>query len=256
MDDYGFPGPATPPGTSAYYVIRFAPLSQQDALVALFGWRRELIRIGTALSEPALARIKLQWWREEIERAAAGKAQHPLARRLATAMAARALPVEPLDAMAEAAEADLRGETPQSLAALDAHCDQAGGAFGELLARATGEDPALGRRLGTAARRVEVLRDLGADLRRSRCRLPHAELARAGLAADRLLQAENRAALAPLLARLAAEARLDGRHPGPAGRWYALRRALLDEVARDPAAVLDGHVALTPLRKLWIAWRG
>ena len=256
MADYGFPGPAAPPGTSAYYVVRFAPRPQQDALVALFGWRRELIRIGSTLSDPALARIKLSWWREELARAAADGAQHPLARRLAAAMAAHALPVDRLDAMAEATDADLRGETPATLEALRAHCELAGGAFGELLARAAGEDPALGRRLGAAGRFVEILRDLGADLRRSRCRLPRAELARAGLTADRLRHADSRAALAPLLASLAAGARVDGRHTGPAGRWHALRRALLDEVARNPAAVLDGHVALTPLRKLWIAWRG
>jgi phytoene synthase len=255
MDDHGFPGPAAPPGTSAYYVIRLAPSAQQDALVALFGWRHELIRIATALSEPALARIKLQWWREELERAVVGEAQHPFARRLAAVMTAHALPVDRLDAMAEAADADLRGEAPETLEALRAHCELAGGTFGELLARAAGDDPALGRRLGATVRFVEVLRDLGADLRRSRCRLPRAELTRAGLTADRLLHADSRDALAPLLSRLAAGARIDGRHTGPAGRWHALRRALLDEVARDPAAVLDGHVALTPLRKLWIAWR-
>jgi len=37
MDDYGVPSPAAPAGSSAYYVIRFAPAEQQATLAALFG---------------------------------------------------------------------------------------------------------------------------------------------------------------------------------------------------------------------------
>jgi phytoene synthase len=35
----------------------------------------------------------------------------------------------------------------------------------------------------------------------------------------------------------------------------AIYRTLLDEIARDGYRVLDHRTALTPLRKLWIAWR-
>jgi phytoene synthase len=35
----------------------------------------------------------------------------------------------------------------------------------------------------------------------------------------------------------------------------AIYRTLLDEIARDGYRVLDRRVALTPLRKLWIATR-
>ena len=35
----------------------------------------------------------------------------------------------------------------------------------------------------------------------------------------------------------------------------AIYRTLLDEIVRDDFAVLDHRVALTPLRKLWIAWK-
>jgi phytoene synthase len=35
----------------------------------------------------------------------------------------------------------------------------------------------------------------------------------------------------------------------------AIYRTLLDEIARDGYRVLDRRLALTPLRKLWIAWR-
>ena len=35
----------------------------------------------------------------------------------------------------------------------------------------------------------------------------------------------------------------------------AIYSALLDEIERDGYRVLDRRIALTPLRKLWIAWR-
>jgi phytoene synthase len=35
----------------------------------------------------------------------------------------------------------------------------------------------------------------------------------------------------------------------------AIYRALLDEIAGDNYRVLDQRTALTPIRKLWIAWR-
>ena len=35
----------------------------------------------------------------------------------------------------------------------------------------------------------------------------------------------------------------------------AIYRALLDEISRDQFPVLDQRIALTPLRKLWIAWK-
>ncbi len=35
----------------------------------------------------------------------------------------------------------------------------------------------------------------------------------------------------------------------------AIYRALLDEIVRDRFQVLKQRTALTPVRKLWIAWR-
>jgi phytoene synthase len=257
MDDYGLPGPAAPLGSSAYYVVRFASPEDQPALIALFGWRRELIRIATHVSDAGLARIKLQWWREELERAAAGTAQHPLARRLGEAMRDRGLPAATLDAMAEATDEDLRGDAPWSREDLLAHCARGGGSFGELLALIGEASPEAGRELGTAARLAEIVRDLGGELRRERCRLPRADLQAAGLTPqlDGLRDSASTEPLRRLLGELATLARIDRPRAGAASRWYALRRALLDEVARGGFDVLDAKTSITPLRKLWVAWR-
>jgi phytoene synthase len=252
MDDLG---EAAPPGTSAYYVIRFAPAAQRPVLAALFGWRHELIRAATRTSDPGVARAKLHWWREELQRAVAGAGQHPLARPLGEAVRAHALPTAAFDAMIDAAAEDARRTGCASVEALLAYCDRSGGSFGELLARIGGTDPSEGRRLGSAARLVEVLRDLGGDLRRAHCRLPQAEMDRAGLREDQLLDRGNAAAVRDLLPAFGDLARVEGRLSGPAGRWYRLRRLLLDELQAGGWEVLDAKVSITPLRKLWLAWR-
>jgi phytoene synthase len=35
----------------------------------------------------------------------------------------------------------------------------------------------------------------------------------------------------------------------------AIYRAILDEIERDGFRVLDHKISLTPLRKLWLAWK-
>ena len=47
----------------------------------------------------------------------------------------------------------------------------------------------------------------------------------------------------------------DRRAQRPGLIMAAIYRALLDEIERDGYRVLDHRIALTPLRKLWIAWK-
>jgi phytoene synthase len=61
-------------------------------------------------------------------------------------------------------------------------------------------------------------------------------------------QATYRAALALLPAA-------DRRAQRPGLIMAAIYRTLLDEIARERGHVLHQRIALTPLRKLWIAWK-
>jgi phytoene synthase len=47
----------------------------------------------------------------------------------------------------------------------------------------------------------------------------------------------------------------DRRAQKPGLMMASIYRTLLEEIARDPHAVLDHRVSLTPLRKLWLAWK-
>ena len=63
----------------------FAPPEKRDALLTLYAFNHELARAREAVSEPPLALIRLQWWREVVEGA---RRRHEVAEPLAAAIEA------------------------------------------------------------------------------------------------------------------------------------------------------------------------
>ncbi|HET9470005.1 MAG TPA: squalene/phytoene synthase family protein, partial [Usitatibacter sp.] len=114
---------------------------------------------------------------------------------------------------------------------------------------------------------TNIIRDVGEDARRERVYIPQEDLARFGLAAEDILARRDDARFQALMAFQAdraigyygrAYARLapeDRRNQRPGLVMAAIYRALLEEIRRDGYRVLDRRIALTPLRKLWIAWK-
>jgi phytoene synthase len=263
---YCFPNRVTPPGSAAYYCIRFGARENRPELALLFAWRAEIRRIQGRAGDPGVARLKLDWWRRELEAGRAGQARHPLAQALTTPLQLHRLPLQPFFQLLDAAETDVLARTIAEDEELWTHCRRTGGAFSELLTRVAGGaerrllDQA--RAMGAYTRLTEIVTELGADLRRERCYLPEERLARHRLSAAQLSAGEHPAALAPLLAELARDAgrllpdeRTRSPTLGPAAALSALGRATLQETARAGFPVLESRVSLTPLRRLWISWR-
>jgi phytoene synthase len=206
-------------------------------------------------SDPGVAQLKLQWWREEIERAYGGEAQHPLVRALTGVIRQHDLPAAPFLAMIDAAEAQVLRESPANLADLDRQGEQEQGALFELLARYHGMHSPKPlerlRRQGAHCTQVYLIRDFGALLRRNYNPLP-ADLRQAGDStcdhqqALRHIAGHARAGLAQSLP--------PGTPPAVAVRT-AILAALLETLGRANFAVLDTRIGLSPLRKLWIGWR-
>ena len=263
MDDerWSFPNRATPPGSSAYYSIRIAPAARRDALAALFGWRDRVRAVLDEVSDPGVARLKLDWWREEIERTLAGRPGHPVSHALASTTSG--LPPEPFHAIAEQTEAELRGQRNADLDAQRRAAERDLGALFELILRLEGSvEPSRldqAREAGAWCWLVRRWRDGGALLRRDREVIPDQPLEAIGLSQAKLADPGQRHRLPGLLTELAPK--LQQRRPGTAGLPRVLRTqvsihaALLDELARDGFPVVDQRIGLTPLRKLWLAWQ-
>jgi len=69
-------------GSSFYYSFLFLPTEQRRAIVALYAFCREVDDVVDRVGDPGVARAKLEWWREEIERLYAGRPLHPVTRAL------------------------------------------------------------------------------------------------------------------------------------------------------------------------------
>jgi len=265
-EQWRFPNRATPPGSSAYYSVRFAPAARRDHLAALLAWRHQVRAILHEVSDPGVARLKLQWWREELGRTFAGEPRHPLSQVLAPLLDARRLAPEPFRRIAERVEAEILRRQPADEAELTAACEDDLGALFELLAACEGaeerESLAAARRLGGFCTRVYLIRDSGALARQGRAPLPADRLRALGLSQQALTQAHHRERLPELLAPAAAAARAaqDATEQAPRlpvtlrirGRILA---ALLGELERADLDLAEQRIGLTPVRKLWLAWR-
>jgi phytoene synthase len=120
-----------------WLTAQLAPAPERGALIALYALNVELSRIPETVREPMAGLIRLQWWREGLERAAAGAAvpDHPVLNGIAPLAASGLLPPAALAAALDARESELQDTTPADLAAFEATCRSTGGTLCRLAAR-------------------------------------------------------------------------------------------------------------------------
>lgn len=239
-------------GSGRYYLARLARPEHRAASAAALRFAAELEHSVARCNDPGATRLKLDWWRKELAQAA--PSHHPLARQLAP-LADDPAGLAALRAMLDAAEADVLRQRPTTCDAFVAHCQQAG-RLAELLclAAATPCDPGP---LGSYAVAVNRIQRLGRALLRGHNPLPM-DL---DLPSDprqwspAALADACQALLTPL--RESAELALADRAAAsrPARRWAALARARHRLLAREGYPVRDRFVDITPIARLWTAWR-
>ena len=258
-------------GSSFYYSFLFLPPERRRAITALYAYCREVDDVVDEMQDAGVAQAKLAWWAEEVARLFAGKPQHPVARALAPHVVPFGIRRDSLLLVLEGMAMDLRQNRYLDYPSLDRYCHRVAGVVGEMSAGIFGvtDERTLeyARSLGLALQLTNILRDVGEDARRGRVYLPLEDLQRHGvrvadLIAGRyvegylpLMQFEAQRARAAYARALAALPAADRRAQRPGLIMGAIYATLLDEIERDGFRVLHQRVALTPLRKLWIAWR-
>jgi len=258
-------------GSSFYYSFLFLPPEQRRAIIALYAFCREVDDAVDEAADPAVARAKLTWWRGELHAVFDGNAQHPVARALAPVVRAYRVAESQLTQIVDGVEMDLDYNRYPDFATLEVYCHRVAGVVGLLAAGIFGyTQPATldyARTLGLALQLTNIIRDVGEDVRRNRIYLPLDELARFGLSSTDIIEHREDERFERLMAFQIARARAyhdralallpqaDRRAQRAGLVMAAIYRALLEEIASLRGRTLNQSVALTPLRKLWIAWR-
>jgi phytoene synthase len=194
-----------------------------------------------------------------------------VSRALAPALAPYGITAGRLNEVVDGVEMDLTQTRYLDFAALERYCHRVAGVVGMLAAGIFGYRDArtleYARLLGTAFQLTNIIRDVGEDARRNRIYLPIEDLQRFGVSAADVLQARHSEAFAALMAFQAARARdwyaramamlpdEDRRAQRPGLIMAAIYRTLLKEIERDGFQVLRQRTSLTPVRKLWVAWK-
>ncbi len=257
-----------------YLASLFAPRRQRPALWILLAFNIEIARIREIVSEPAIGQIRLQWWREVLEAAAAGAPvrQHEVAVPLTAALRAGGLDTALLQALIDGRERDLDDAPMADEAALADYAGRTGGVLAEAMAVAAengrASEPArqVARALGTGWALAGILRAAGFHAAQGRQLLPQSALA-AGAAGPRdLLERRATPGVRAAAGTVAAMARdrlaAAGRTGGPADRLLVLKpvaAAQLDRLERggfDPFAAPDrlapAHILALMLGARWL----
>ena len=258
-------------GSSFYYSFLFLPAEKRRAIMALYAFCREVGDIADEVQDTSVARFKLAWWRTEIANVFAGNPQHPIGKALLPAVRQLDLNADRFNEIIDGMEMDLSYHRYPDFKTLELYCYRVAAVVGQLSAIIFGHTDNQTLRyahdLGMAFQLTNIIRNVGEDARRNRIYLPQDELRRFDVSVADVLngvQSDNFRELMTFQAERAktfytrafAELPAADRKTQRAGLiMAAIYRTLLDEIERDGFKVLNQRVALTPLRKLWIAWK-
>ena len=258
-------------GSSFYYSFLFLPPNRRRAITALYAYCREVDDVVDECQDAQIAATKLAWWRVELDRLYAGRPEHPVTQALLPVLKEFSLPQEQLLEIIDGMEMDLQQTRYLDFKALSLYCYRVASVVGLLAAEIFGfKDRATQKYahdLGMAFQLTNIIRDVGEDARRGRVYLPIDELQRFNVPVADILNSrysDNFKALMEFQIEraeqyyaqaMSALPAIDRKSQRPGLVMAAIYRTLLDEIKRDGCQVMNQRTSLTPIRKLWIAWR-
>jgi phytoene synthase len=258
-------------GSSFYYAFLFLPPDKRAAITAFYAFCREVDDVVDEMTDPSVAATKLQWWRSEVTQAFAGNPSHPVMHALMPLVAHFSVEAQHLLSVIEGCQMDLSQTRYLDYAGLQRYCHLVAGVVGEVAARIFGQTQAsttaYAHALGQALQLTNILRDVGEDARRGRIYLPMNEMQRFGVTAQDILNSRYSERFTALMQFQAQRAQglydqalallpaADRRTQKPGLMMASIYRSLLREIENENFAVLHQRISLTPLRKLWLAWK-
>ena len=258
-------------GSSFYYAFLFLPKPRRIAITAFYAFCREVDDVVDDSVDLGVAGTKLAWWQAEVARSFAGQPSHPVMQALMPLAGSFKIEQRHLLAVIEGCQMDLVQTRYLDYPALQRYCHLVAGVVGEVAARIFGQTQAqttvYAHKLGQALQLTNIIRDVGEDALRGRIYLPLSELQQFEVKTHEILKRSYSERFTALMRFQAQRAQslydeayallplAERRTQKPGLMMAAIYRALLTEIERDNFQVLHQRVSLTPLRKLWLAWK-
>lgn len=252
-----------------YLACLLMPEALRRDMAALYLFNAEIARIRDLVREPLPGEIRLQWWRDLLEKDEPGEAG-PLAAALFDVIHRHRLPRTVLSAMCDARIFDLYDDPMQSRNDFEGYAGETASALIQLglmmavPAQAQGHAEAAGH-AGVAQAVAGSLLLMPRHAARGQVYLPLDMLSAAGLARTTFLGREDRARIDAAIALFAGFGleHLDKARaacPRDAARFapflpVALVRPVLERALKMRSALFTSELAAGPLMRQWRLWR-
>jgi NADH dehydrogenase [ubiquinone] 1 alpha subcomplex assembly factor 6 len=214
----------------------FAPAKAREYLFALYAFNIELAKVREIVSEPLIGQMRLQWWRDTLDRLYAGETiKHEVARPLGAAIVAAEVPRAAFDPLIDAREFDLDMTPPADLTVLLNYAEGTAAPVLGIALQIVGGGPAaveVARLAGTAWALTGLLRAVPFHARQHRLYLPADMLAEVGVRTGRLFDLKPEPELSGVIRSIGEQARVN----------FAAARKLvrkLPRTGRSPALLTE-----------------
>ena len=260
---------AIPDGSNLYYALLFEQNKNKSVLIGLHAFLNELTGIISECSDPGIARIKLHWWHEEIDRLYQQVARHPVTRQIAHSLTINKELKTSFDSIIEAFDSFIFIDQFATLDDALALCRVTTGELWQecdkQILGSSSENVAV-RQMGEIYQYICCLQEPHIYISDSRCIIPISIINQANifdLRQDILKNPEKQTAtFKPLLDELISRleqiySELRKSKTKASNHALIMNQLVLKtchEIQNDGCRLLDTHIRLTPLRKLWIAW--
>ena len=258
-------------GSSFYYAFLFLPAPRRSAITAFYAFCREIDDVVDDTADAGVAGSKLAWWQTEVAQAFAGRPSHPVLQALMPLAANFQIEQRHLLAVIEGCQMDLNQTRYLDYPGLQRYCHLVAGVVGEVAANIFGrtqeQTTHYAHKLGLALQLTNIIRDVGEDALRGRIYLPMNELQQFDVKAHEILKRSESDRFIELMKFQTRRAhdlydealqllpQADRRAQKPGLMMASIYRALLREIEHDQFRVLRQRTSLTPLRKMWLAWK-
>ncbi|MFL6837916.1 MAG: phytoene/squalene synthase family protein [Bradyrhizobium sp.] len=253
-----------------YAATLFAPAAERRAMLAVYAFNVEIVRVRDQVSQPLPGEIRLQWWTDMLSGHAHGSAEgNPVAAELLRAIRDFDLPVEPLSLLVDEHQFDLYNDPMPTMAALEGYLAATCSALFSLAARiiAPPSDAVehLARHAGLAQGIGQIIANLARDAAHRQLFLPQQLLASHGCRMEDVFAGKETPNLRAVLDQLMNDARqhlatamslLPEVPPSARPAFLPLSQARADlkrlsRPGRNPFAPQPA----SRLRTLWTLWR-